>query len=539
MDTNFERKNNTNVILIVMIVIIIVMAFLLWNSSKNSGNEYQIILKGNRYIILNEDETFTEPGYTALQKDVDVTDNVIVTNEIKNVPGIYKVIYQIGNYYEYRYVEVKAPENTDIELKLNTNEKTKDDVIINVTVYGNIVSLTLPDGSIINSKTTSYVAKDNGTYTFIVVDDKNETVKKEITVNNIDREVPMGTCAIKVENNNTIITVDVTNEEKVTYSYYENDNLLTTNNSNTYTISNRVASNIKVKVEDEVLNTTEINCSNNSHEPVIPAANENIVYHGDSETLKAYIVRRNGYLLTYIWVKDAYTQLNKSDSPEYGSKLYYPKELMNKANTNNNLTDKIMIGFNASGFYLKGSYDIESVNAYPAYNKTSVGTLVITNGKVIRNAYDHAVKTWYTIGVNKENKLLVFEDLKTDNISEKQKWAQSVIDSGIRNTFTFAAPIMQNGVKTNITTSMPGNYSTKKGLQIMCQINENNFILFTSSNESRDHAITEFTKLGCQTAMNLDGGGSIALMYKDKNTNEIVKVIGGSRELPEIGYFTE
>ena len=539
MDTNFEGKDKINVIIIVMLIIIIIMAFLLWNNSKNSVNEYKIILNGNRYIIINEDETFNEPGYTALQNDVNVTDKVIVTNEIKNTPGIYKVIYQIGNYYEYRYVEIKAPEVTDIELQLNNNEKTKDDVIIKVIVHGNIVSLTLPDGSIINSKTTNYVVKENGVYKFIVVDDKNETVTKEIAVNNIDREAPSGTCTIKVLNNNTTITVDVTNEDKVTYFYYENNSLLATNNSNTYTINNRVASNIKVKIEDEVLNTTELTCLNNSHEPVIPASNENIVYHGDSETLKAYIVKRSGYYLTYIWVKDAYTQLNKSDSPEYGSKLYYPKELMHKANENNNLTNKIMIGFNASGFYLKGTYDAQSVSAYPAYNKTSVGSLVITNGNIIRNAYDHAVKTWYTIGVNKENKLLVFEDLKTDNIVEKQKWAQSVIDSGIRNTFTFAAPVMQNGIKTGITTSMPGNYSDKKGLQLFCQINENNFILFTSSNESRDHAITEFIKLGCQTAMNLDGGGSIALMYKDKNTNEVVRVIGGNRELPEIGYFTE
>ena len=219
--------------------------------------------------------------------------------------------------------------------------------------------------------------------------------------------------------------------------------------------------------------------------------------------------------------------------------MYYPRELVNKANTKNNLYGKVMIAFNASGFYLKGSYDAASVDAYSAYNKTSVGTIVINNGVLVRNAYKYAVKTWYTIGVNKDNKLLVFEDLKTNNVSEKQAWAQRVISSGIRNTFTFAAPLIQNGKRTNITTSMPGGFDDVKGLQLICQINENNFLLFTSRDEIRNKAITEFLRLGCQTAMNLDGGGSIALLYKDKNSNEIIRVIGGNRDLPEVGYFSE
>ena len=45
--------------------------------------------------------------------------------------------------------------------------------------------------------------------------------------------------------------------------------------------------------------------------------------------------------------------------------------------------------------------------------------------------------------------------------------------------------------------------------------------------------------LNCKTGANLDGGGSIALIYKEKNSNEIKKVIGDSRSLTEVGYFSD
>lgn len=275
------------------------------------------------------------------------------------------------------------------------------------------------------------------------------------------------------------------------------------------------------------------------NQQIKPGSKEKIVYHGDSDTLKAYIVNRGTYYLTYIWVKDAYTQINKIDSPEYGKNLYLPSDLLKKANTNNKLKNKIMIGFNASGFYLKNTFDSDSVDKYPKYNRTSVGSLVITDSKVVRNAYKYAVKTWYVTGINKDNKLVIFEDKKTTNTKVKQKWAQTVISSGIRNTFTFAAPVIQNGKKTNNTTSMPKSNTEKIGLQLMCQINENNFVMFTTTGETRNKAINVLFNMGCQTAMNLDGGGSASLLYKDKKSNTIKKVVGNNRKLAEVGYFTE
>ncbi len=264
-----------------------------------------------------------------------------------------------------------------------------------------------------------------------------------------------------------------------------------------------------------------------------------IVKQEETETLKVVIRKSGTYYTTQVWVKDPYNQLNKYDSPNYGRQTLHPGYLLKKAVEERGLSDKLVVGFNASGFYLKNVYDAASVNYYPAYDKTSVGTLVITDGKVVRNAYDHAVKTWFTVGVDPNNQLRVFEDSKSSNKEEKKKWADGVIASGIRNTFTFAAPLIQNGQRTNLRTSMPGGYDDAKGLQIICQINDNNFLLFSSKNDTRNTAINEFLRLGCKTATNLDGGGSVSLLYKDKNTTEINAVVGGGRQLPEVAYFTE
>ena len=262
-----------------------------------------------------------------------------------------------------------------------------------------------------------------------------------------------------------------------------------------------------------------------------------LVVKEETDSLKLYIYKVNTYYITQIWVKNAYEQLNKYDSPEYGSKLYKPSSLLEKAINSKGLSQKLIVGFNASGFYLKDVYDASSVKSYPAYDKTSVGSLVITDGKVVRNAYDHAVKTWYIVGVDQSNTLRIFEDASSKDLSSKKNWSESVIGK-VRNTFTFASPLVMNGSASNIKTSMPSPGSSLNR-QAICQIDNNNFILITGKNLSRQDLIDIMLKAKCKTGTNFDGGGSIALIYKGKNSNKIETIIGNNRALSEVGYFVE
>ena len=296
--------------------------------------------------------------------------------------------------------------------------------------------------------------------------------------------------------------------------------------------------NLKDPPKKEEKNNSSDNDANNNNNP---QQNTNIggsvVKKEESDTLKVTISKVGSYYISQIWVKDAYSQLNKYDSPQYGSNLYKPGNLLANAVSINNLNNKIVIGFNASGFYLKDTYDAASVNYYPPYNKTSVGSLVITNGRVVRNAYDKAYKTWFIAGVDKSNTLQIYTDERTNDVNAKKQWSERVISS-IRNTFTFASPLVMNGQASNITISMPSPGSSLNR-QAMCQIDSNNFALITGSNLNRNNLIDIMLKLNCKTGTNFDGGGSIALLYKDKNSNSIQTIVGNGRALTEVGYFTE
>lgn len=554
MKTDIDNIKKSRIIKFILIVIILtvitILLMMVFNSKNNEDISYSITLFGDKYIKLNIGEDYIEPGFIATDSNNnDLSKQVVVTNNINfNQVGIYEIIYELKNKKDYRYVEIisNVDKTLTIELQKNTEIITNQDVIVQISVIGETFSyLVLPDSTKIPEKEVEYHISQNGSYLFEAYNNENEIFSKEIVIDNIDKEIPIGTCEATLNNKNTIIKVDASDNNLINYNYYDDSKFLSNSNDNNYIVNYRTTNIIIVDLVDEAENKNTINCKvidNRFFDVIKPNNNENIIYNGESETLKFYITKKGSYYLTYVWARNPYMQLNKFDSPEYGVNLYTPKNLLSKANTKYNLTNKLMLGFNASGFYLKETYDASSVSKYSKYDKTSVGTIVITDGKVIRNAYDKAYKTWYTIGINKENKMLVFTDLKTETsneINNKKVWANSVINSGIRNTFTFAAPIILNGKKTGITTSMPGGYNDSKGLQMICQINDNNFLLFTSTNATRNSGITEFLNHGCQTAMNLDGGGSVGLLYKAKGTNEITKVVGGGRALPEVGYFTE
>ncbi len=262
-----------------------------------------------------------------------------------------------------------------------------------------------------------------------------------------------------------------------------------------------------------------------------------IVKQEETDTLKVVIRKSGTYYTTQVWVKDPYNQLNKYDSPNYGRQTLHPSYLLKKAIEERNLSDKLIVGFNASGFYLKNVYDAASVNYYPAYDKTSVGTLVITDGKVVRNAYDKAYKTWYIAGVDDTGTLNIYTDSKSTDVNAKKAWSETVI-SEIRNTFTFASPLVENGQASSETTSMPSPTGKPKR-QAICQIDGNNFLLITGSELSRQDLIDIMLSANCQTGTNFDGGGSIALLFKSKNSTEIEVIIGNNRDLTEVGYFSE
>ena len=547
-----RKSNNKIIILFIIVVFVCLCLFLLLRKDPVEETKDVFVLQGND-VTLKYKEVYVEPGYSYIDKNNnDLTNSVNVINNVDSeVPGEYEIYYQYKDQILKRKVTVLEPNSYDIEITYDIDKKevTNKDVIVTYSVVGETFSkLELPDGNIVNETSGSFTVQSNGTYKIIAYNVRNNSFEKEIVIDNIDKEAPKGTCVATLNKENTVISVNASDNNKITqYEYLDNNNVVNKVEANKYTTSGKTTEKISVKIYDDAGNNILINCSitdNRYYEPIKPPTNETVVFKEETDTLKAYISKIGDYYLTRIWVKDAYSQLNKAPSPDYGKELYKPKKLLETAVDKNKLENKLVIGFNTSGFYLKDVYDGYAVDRYPAYNKTSVGTIVITNGKVIRNAYSKAFKQWYITGINKNNQMVIFEDNPASNtsaIANKKKWSETVINSGIRNTFNFAGPVILNGKKlSSFSSSMPNSTNNQPlRLQLICQINDNNFVVFTSSPVKRSVAINKFAALGCKTAVNLDGGGSIALLYKSKNSKSFKTVIGGARAIAEAGYFTE
>ena len=396
--------------------------------------------------------------------------------------------------------------------------------------------------------------------TYKIYDVFGNYVTKEMDVKNINRVAMSATCTATVANDKTVYNVG-SNKTISKVDYYGAGIRVGSDKSPNYTYKGKLnpKSSISVVVYDNSNNTVKADCKivdKTTSTSTTPSASPqpstspqtspstgsgSVVFSSNSNTMKVTITKNSTYYITRVWMSNPYQQINKFDSPSYGKSLVRPSKLLSNAVTTYGLTNKALVGFNASGFYLKDTYDSASVNKYPAFDKTSVGTIVITNGQVVRNAYTKAYKTWYIAGVDSSNTLRIFTDAKASSDSElaaKKTWADGVINSGIRNTFTFAGPLVIDGKATSSTTSFPSSGSALNR-QAICQVDANNFVLITGTNLTRQNLIDIMLKLNCRTGTNLDGGGSIALLYKQAGSNEIKKVIGDSRSLTEVGYFSD
>lgn len=92
---------------------------------------------------------------------------------------------------------------------LSTTNWTTGNVTINVTAtdtQSGVKSITLPNGTVVNSNTCSYTATNNGTYNFTLTDNAGNTCTYPVTVANIDRSVSVSYtsgAAYTVDPNNT------------------------------------------------------------------------------------------------------------------------------------------------------------------------------------------------------------------------------------------------------------------------------------------------------------------------------------------------
>ena len=192
---------------------------------ENIDGSTSIYLKGDKVKYIEVGKKYEESGYIAIDTvDGDITEKVKVEGEVDtDNTGIYKIVYSVTNSNNITTMESRTVVVSKYSLNLNilNDGYTKDKVIIEVGVIDKDFSyLELPNKERIYEKTYRYTVSENGTYEFSKYNKDGDKQTESIKVNNIDRELPNGTCEGVIRGSKTTISVKATDNTGISYYKY-------------------------------------------------------------------------------------------------------------------------------------------------------------------------------------------------------------------------------------------------------------------------------------------------------------------------------
>lgn len=511
------------------------------NVNDHDKNEISLKLNGDETIFLNLNEEYEEQGIVASYNNEDLSNYVEIEKNIDNTKvGNYEVIYKV----KYNNVETEIKREVvvfDLDSMFNVN---KDNMTINIMLNNNFKYVKLPNGVVNTSEVITYKVLGAGNYEFVLYTSNLKKYSKLITItesnsNSVTPEIPKtltGTCEAILKDGKTTVTVNSSSDiAKYKYNGVESS-------SSIYNV-NKYLRDSYVELIDKTGNTTKINCKITMESlPVIePQSGEKVKYQNESETLKIFISEKSGFYITRVWAKDPVYQLRKQFAT--GS-LQRTDTILSKAVSENNLKDKIVVGFNASPPISKSSYYAPLAKSDSRYDLTEPSPLVIYNGKVIINDYKRTSLNEIIYYINSNNQLTYSPKFAKGTTAEERKVKfQEVIDDGAYNTMIWAPVMVENYKTKKLTASEIGNSDYSASRSGLCQIDTNNFIIFSSKSatKKRQEFANFVGKFGCRIAVNFDGGGSVSFLYKKPGTTKVQTLSNGGedRKLSAVMYFTE
>ena len=501
------------------------------NVIENPLKNISFSLKGGD-IELNLHDEYIDPGFVCVNKNnIDCSNDVSVSNNIlKNKIGNYTIDYvlKIGSKEKVltRNVNVTGPR---YEYNLDKEQIVNTDVVIkfqsNINNFNYIVT---PNGENVYDDLVNYRVAKNGNYKFVVYDKNGVMESVDVLVNNIDKESPKGSCKAIIKGNNTSYSVTATDNGKITkyiHSSYPNN----VYNNGSFIINSKI-DNGSVLVYDEASNYTKVICDTDYD---YIGVNSPSIYEYASSTLKYWIEKpTSSHYILHIWMDDAYNQLKTALPSQFGN-LETASNILNKEIQNMGYSNKGMVALNGSGF-VSETFDSDFFKRVPAWKNTAVTPIVIHNEKVLRNFTNYVLpeKKYFTYGLTNEGVLKYYPFDDVDNIALNQQTAQSIINEGVKYTFGFRPILVANNKR------VVSDGEEDRNRQAIGQIDKNNFVIISSSQLSLNDIANRMVSLGCHTAVNLDGGGSVNLFYKG-NTNQIVTLRQTNRSLADVLYFVE
>lgn len=244
-----------------------------------------LALRGKELEIVNKDTSFVDMGAVAYDKtDGEITRRVTVENlPNTRVPGEYIVSYSAKNTLGYigtvtrKVIVVEQSASIDAIIGLSDETLTNKSVDIVVNIVGDNYQYTLlPNGGMDTRRNFTYSVSENGNYIFKIVDLNNNTVQKEINVQNILNGKPTGSCIAVLHNDKTTISVSP-DSRIISYRYHIGNDNGVYSLSDSYTfgaVSN--LSSVRVDIRNAVgvdntitCNVVNLKYANPSIEPII------------------------------------------------------------------------------------------------------------------------------------------------------------------------------------------------------------------------------------------------------------------------------
>ncbi len=227
-----------------------------------------ITLNGEEVIYLVQGNSYNELGVIGKDSvDGTISNKVIIDGKVdSNQVGEYKLTYVLTNSRGFsnavsRKVNVIDKESDlVVDYTLSPETITNEDVTIKLSFSDEFNKIIYPDNT--EGTNNTYIVNESGTYKFSIYDKYDRIINKEITVDNIDKVLPQGTCNAVMKFDKTEISVNITNNKEISsYEYIVDGTSSNKTQTKTYTSSKIKPSTVKVIIIDSVNNKNEITCS--------------------------------------------------------------------------------------------------------------------------------------------------------------------------------------------------------------------------------------------------------------------------------------
>lgn len=218
------------------------------NTSGVAGYSYVIDTNSNTTVDNTIDTTSTSINYT-------LGDGPNTYLHIKAIDGA-------GNVGETLHVLLHENIAPELSLSQDITRWTNGNVIISATSSdsdGRVVSVKLPDNTVVTGDNATYEVERNGTYEFSVTDNSGATTTKSITITNIDKVKPQGTSSVEQptpEVRGATITLNATDDASGVAKIVKPDGTEVTNATTTYVVT--IPGTYTFKVVDVAGNENDI-----------------------------------------------------------------------------------------------------------------------------------------------------------------------------------------------------------------------------------------------------------------------------------------